>query len=300
MRVVRRARRVMGASDRLKQLLFAGLVNEAAKEAGPVAPGPEKPKTPQPTKTGAKIIQLPIWAEPQRATPNVLLRSALFSASKRRRIVKREELAAWGDTKILYTGETLNQADENVWLQLVHLYRKQCEPADLSVRFNAKPFLRELGAKRVGGSNIDRLTSSLARLRSTVHIKHAGAEYGGGLVDDFALEEATGRFVVRFNPRYLQLFGVGHTRLDWETRKTLPTGLPSWLHREVLSHKATETHPHREYVANLHKRSGAGGTLKKFRFNLRGAMTRLEDADVVTRWTITRNDALEFVRPMKS
>jgi hypothetical protein len=286
----------VGVTNKIQQLLFDGLLSEARRVADEQAPEP-KPEPPHEAKPeGAKVIQLPIWAEAQRATPNALLRSALFAAGRRRRQVKRAELAAWGDTKILYTGETLNQADEDVWLQLVHLYRQQSEPADLKVRFSAKPFLRELGAKRVGGSNIDRLTSSLARLRSSIHIRHGRSEYVGGLVDDFALDEPSGRFVARFNPKLLELFGTGHTRLDWETRKALPTGLATWLHRWALSHKATEKHPHRETVAALHGRSGSGGDLKDFRRKLKKAMTRLEEAGVVEHWTITRNDALEYTR----
>jgi len=242
-------------------------------------------------------IQMPIWPEPQRAMPNAMLRSALFSAARRRRQVKREQLAAWGRTEILLTGETFNQADEGVWLQLVHLYRTQCEPADCKVRFSAKPFLRELGSKRPGGSNVNRLLDSIARLGATVHIKHQGYEYGGGLVDDYTLDQHSGLFVVRLNPKYLQLFGTGHTRIDWETRKALPTGLPSWLHRDVLSQKATEKHPHRELVKNLQTRCGMKGPLKEFRRSLRSAMQKLEAAGIVERWTITRNDALEYVRP---
>lgn len=304
MRVAHRVRRrVVAKMEGIQRRLFGDL-NDFEKTAERFAPGSvTSPKAAtdevKPEHQEAKATQMPIWAEPQRATPNVLLRSALFAASKRRRQVKREELAAWGDTKILYTGETLNQADEDVWLQLVHMYRQQSEPADLKVRFNAKPFLRELGAKRVGGSNIDRLTSSLARLGSRVHIRHGRSEYVGGLVDDFALDEPTGRFVARFNPRFLQLFGTGHTRLDWETRKALPAGLATWLHRWALSHKATEKHPHREAIASLRQRSGLGGALKDFRHKLKKAMTRLEEADVVARWAITRNDALEYVRPAR-
>ena len=71
MRMVQRASRAVGVTNKLQQLLFAGLLHEARDEAGDPKPEP-KPKR------EAKVTQLPIWAEPQRATPNVLLRSSLF------------------------------------------------------------------------------------------------------------------------------------------------------------------------------------------------------------------------------
>jgi hypothetical protein len=305
MRMARRVRQAVSIKNTFQQLLFAGEFEEArriadaelAKEDEKKKPKPKPAKPPKESRPAGEVIQFPIWPESQRALPNVLIRSALFSAAKRRRQVKRELLAAWGDTKILLTGETLNQADEDVWLQLVHLYLKQSEPADFKIRFNAKPFMREIGTKATGGSMVNRLTDSLSRLGGTVHVRHKRMEYGGGLVDDFTLDEDTGRFVVRLNPKFLQLFGTGHTRIDWKDRKALPRGLATWLHREVMSHRATAKHPHRDSVNSLHKRSGAGGVLKKFRHNLRRAMGQLEACGIVAFWSITANDALEYVRP---
>ena len=73
----------------------------------------------------AKILQLPVWSESVRGTPNSLLRGALFSAiqSKDRQYVKDELLASQDGIEIRYTGEQLNQIDLEVWEQAVHLVR---------------------------------------------------------------------------------------------------------------------------------------------------------------------------------
>ena len=302
MQMARRVRQAVAIKNKFQQLLFAGEFEEARRVADAELAKEAESKQTKPRKESqapAKVIQFPIWAEPQRASPNALIRSALFSAAKRRRQAKKERLAAWGDTEIWFTGETFNQDDEHVWLELVHLYRKQSGPEDCKVRFRAKPFLRELGAKKSGGSNIKRLEGSILRLLACgVVVRHQRMEYGASLVTDYAYDEDSGRFVVQLNPKYLELFGTGHTRIDWETRKSLPSGLPSWLYREVMSHRATEQHPHRDSVNDLRERSGMRSTqLKHFRSYLRAAMSKLKEAGAVESWRITPNDALEYARP---
>ena len=67
---------------------------------------------------------LPEWPDGQRAMPNELLRSALFTCRNRnhpRRFMKDEEIAVIGDGQVIYRGEELRQDDELVWMHLMHL-----------------------------------------------------------------------------------------------------------------------------------------------------------------------------------
>jgi len=245
-------------------------------------------------------VQLPIWAEPDRAMPNAMLRSALFGCARRREFIDDALIASWPDVEIRFSGQTFNQFDESVWMQIVHLFRKQGEPQDFKVRFNAKPFCRMLGGKGIGGSNVAKLRQSLVRLRGgTLLIAHNGVEYGGGVIQDFTHDEDRGFFVVTLNPKYLRLLSTGYTRLDWEIRRALPTGIATWMHRYVLSHRATRKKPHRIGLEQLHRISGMNSSPKEFRRHLKRTMDLLGDQNVVDEWRITDNAALEFIRKTK-
>lgn len=243
-------------------------------------------------------LQLPIWSEPERLTPNAMLRSALFGCARHRRFVKDELIASWPDVEIRFSGETFNQFDESIWMQIVHLFRQQGEPQDFKVRFHAKPFCRMLGGTGGGGSNVAKLRQSLVRLRGgTLLIAHNGLEYGGGILQDFIHDEDSGFVVVTLNPKYLRLLNTGHTRVEWETRKALPTGIATWMHRYVLSHRATSRSPHRIGLDQLHELSGMGSSPKEFRRHLKHTMDRLKSHSVVADWQLTHNNALAYVRP---
>ena len=74
----------------------------------------------------AKVIQLPLWPDAKRGAPNAVLRGALFAAvHKDRRYMDRELLAAQDGITVRFTGKQLNQADLDVWEQVLHLARTQ-------------------------------------------------------------------------------------------------------------------------------------------------------------------------------
>ena len=243
-------------------------------------------------------VQLPIWPEPERAQANALVRSAVFSCARRREVLKEETLVSWGHTAIRYSGETLNQFDEMVWMQLVHMFRQQGEPSDFKVRFHAKAFMRSLGKRRQGGANVAFLRSSMIRLcGGVIEIEHKDKVYGSNLLQKFVLDESRSFFVATLNPDYLRLFGAGYTRIDWEYHKTLPTGVATWLHLYITSHRATPKAPHRIGLEQLRGLTGMTSPPKEFRRHLQRMMDKLRADGVVVDWRITDNDALEFVRP---
>ena len=92
----------------------------------------------------AEIIQLPLWPEAKRGAPNAVLRGALFAAvHKDRRYMDRELLAAQDGITVRFTGKQLNQADLDVWEQVLHLARTQA--LGTKCYFTAHGFLKTLG-----------------------------------------------------------------------------------------------------------------------------------------------------------
>ena len=106
------------------------------QDAVPVYTDPAKADLPEPLQKSlqstmelrrqGKVIQLPLWYEEERGTPNSFLRSALFAAiqGKDRKLLKGATLASSKDVTVKYTGEQLNQEDLSIWETLVHIARQ--------------------------------------------------------------------------------------------------------------------------------------------------------------------------------
>lgn len=70
----------------------------------------------------------PTWGDDKRAVSKQLARSALFRVADPRRPrehFREERIASWVRTEIRYSGEELRQDDQDVFMQLVHVMRKQ-------------------------------------------------------------------------------------------------------------------------------------------------------------------------------
>jgi len=80
---------------------------------------------PEPGKESAMALQLPLWPEATRGTPNSFLRGALFAAiqGKEREYIKGQLLASRDGIKIRFTGMQLDQSDLDVWEQAAELAR---------------------------------------------------------------------------------------------------------------------------------------------------------------------------------
>jgi len=228
-----------------------------------------------------------------------LLRSALFSVVEKgkRRKLDKELVASWPGTEIRFKGDQLDQFDETVWFQVVHLAAIQALDNRFA-QFKIGPFLKALGLTKTG-SALKRLDESFTRMIACqVDIDSQGFQYRDNILG-LQHEKATGIYTVRLNPKLVQLFQQGFTRVEWQTRLELKTDLAKWLHSFVLTHRAAEGHPQRTPVATLKELSGVVTTreLKKFRYKLKAAMEQLKELGVVKSWRITDNDSLEFIRP---
>lgn len=226
-------------------------------------------------KPPIKEVQLPLWPETVRATPNSFLRSALFAAiqGKTRTYLKRAKLGSQGNYVVRFTGQQLDQADLDVWEQAAHLARNQ--PLGNVCIFTGNSFLKSIGRSN-GKSNYQWLNDSLTRLVAcAVEIKCASRVFTGSLVSSFLRDETTGHFKITFDPDTLKLFGSSDwSSIDWEHRTKLKNKpLALWLHGYVSSH----AEPLPVKVDTLREMSGSKGIKRNFKIALKRAFEDLED-----------------------
>ena len=248
------------------------------------------PKTP-----AAKQLHLELWPDAVRGVPNAVLRGALFGISQRRKIhKKRTVIAAVDGYEIRFKGETFNQTDLDVWETLLQLARLQ--PLGTKVEFTAHSLLKELG-RGTGKTQHEQLKEELSRLiGGVVEITWTKEKkaFAGALVSGYFRDDETGRYVVKFNPDMAQLYGVGHTLIDWSERQALGTNsLAKWLHGFYASH--AKPFPYKvETIYGL-----CGSTVERlgdFRKLLRTALAQLVNVGTIKSWTIDqKTDLVEVV-----
>ena len=190
-------------------------------------------------RQSAEVIQLPLWPEPKRGTPNSFLRSALFSAiqGKDRQYLDEATLASQNGYTVKFTGKQLNQEDLTVWETLVHLARSQ--PVGTTCTFTAHGLLKALGLP-TGGAHHRSLHSSIIRLTAcAVEIIHDGKKYFGSLIESGVKDELSKHYVVRLNRDIIRLYGETQwTTIDWQQRLLLRRKpLAQALHAYFSSHR---------------------------------------------------------------
>lgn len=243
----------------------------------------------------ANQLHLELWPDAVRGVPNAVLRGALFGVSQRRKThKKRTVIAAVDGYEIRFKGESFNQTDLDVWEMLLHLARLQ--PLGTKVEFTAHALLKELG-RGTSGKHHEELKEQMMRLvTGGVEITWTKEKktFAGTLVSGFFRDEESGRYVVKFNADMSQLYGVGHTLIDWSERQTLGNNsLAKWLHGFYASH--AKPFPYKvETIYGL-----CGSTVERlgdFRKLLRTALAQLVNVGTIKSWTIDqKTDLVEVV-----
>jgi len=242
----------------------------------------------------AKQLSLELWPDAVRGVPNAVLRGALFGVSQRRKThKKRTIIAAVEGYEIRFKGETFNQTDLDVWETLLQLARLQ--PLGTKVEFTAHSLLKELG-RGTGKTQHEQLKEELSRLiGGVVEITWTKEKkaFAGALVSGYFRDDETGRYVVKFNPDMAQLYGVGHTLIDWSERQSLGNNsLAKWLHGFYSSH--AKPFPYK--VETIQGLCGSVTELKGFRRLLRSALAQLVDVGAIKSWSIDpKTDLVEVV-----
>ena len=273
-------------------------VHPAAARLAAVAETAKKQRRPRPAP--AQVLQLPLWPAAKRGAPNAVLRGALFPAiqgKNRVGLLRKELLATQDGVRIRYTGAQLDQADLDVWEQVLHLARTQA--LGTKCYFTAHGFLKALG-RSTGKHDHAWLGESLARLSATsVEITASRRTYFGSLIDRGVRDEDTGQYVVEINPDLAKFYGrTQWTQIDWAQRQALRgKPLALWLHGFYASHAA----PHALTVEYLHKLSGSQTKqLKHFKQNLTKALRDLQAAGAIKAFEIVDNLVHVQTVPSKS
>ena len=236
-------------------------------------------------REAAKIVQLPLWPEEKRGTPNSFIRSALFAAiqSKDRVYLENATLFSQQGITVKFTGKQLNQEDMTVWLALVDLARQN--PLGNECDFTAYEILKHMSLND-GGDQRDRLHTTINRLTDcTVRIETSRIEYGGHLIDEYKVDKETKHYKITLNKQLIRLFGENDwTALDWEQRKQLrQKPLASKLHEYYSSHE----YPMAVTVRFLHNITGSSNKDKySFKAKVKAALEGLVNINFLESYTI--------------
>lgn len=251
------------------------------------------PETDFPTSVNSIAKQLPLWPEDCRAIPNVFVRSALFNARNKniaRLYLKGAEIYVIGDHgSITYTGEELRQDDETVWLQLIHLAKAL--PLGSPIEFTPYEFCKSLGWG-TAGKDYSRLRGILTRLQAAslqAYSSYLKTGISLSMLPEFEWRDHASnanlkKYKVTIAKRLLQLFGDDrYTRLEWEQRLSLPTGVATWLHGYFASHKDN-------YAVRLETiKHGCGietKNLKHLKETIEAALKQLQACGFITSYKI--------------
>lgn len=230
--------------------------------------------------------QLPMWGERVRGVPNSVLRSALFTATKRgkRQYFEGVQIASVDGIKVLFTGPRLDQADLDVWEQCLHIARTSALGARIS--FTAHGFLKAIG-RNTSGANHEWLKGAFRRLStSLVELADGKRSYWGTLISHGERNEETGYFELELNPKIASLYNDdGWTGQDWEQRQRLQgRPLALWLHGFYSTH----SYPFDYKIETLHKLCGSETKDPyKFKQNFAEAIKDLSEA---TNWNCRIED----------
>ena len=234
-----------------------------------------KPAPPAPRQQ-AEVIQLPLWPEPARGTPNSFLRSALFAAiqGKTRKALKNELLGAQKGYSVKFTGWQLDQSDLDVWEHAVHLSRRH--PLGNECVFRANAFLKAIGRSN-GKANYKWLHETITRLVAcAVEIRCGSKVFTGSLLHTCLRDEETGIYKLKLDPDTIKLYGAADwTSLEWQQREALKgKPLALWLHGYYSSHAG----PYPIKVETLQELSGSTNKDKRdFKRKLKAAFADLEE-----------------------
>jgi len=267
--------------------------------------------------------QLVLWPEGERGIPNELVRCAVFSAKNRKE--KRGIYSAKtplvmpvvGGGEVIYIGEELRQDDETVWMQLVHMAKEQRSE---EITFTPHSFLKAINWP-TNGPSYARLLTSIRRL-ATSGIEVYSSRFDRGvstkLIARYEYAKNTNEpWKVRVFDRsdmLLFLFDKLYSRLDWQTRLTLPEGVATWLHGFLSSHREPFDHKVETLAigAGLTLESAEDGQLdeggrlarrqerlRDIRKTIRRALAMLQDVGFLESFEVTRSGVVRVVRAVQ-
>lgn len=250
-------------------------------------------RTRQAARRGQEVY-LPSWSSAAQALPDAFVRSALFSASSaiqkqndrvlsgdRSLMVANEEIAAFRNISLLFSGYRLCQYDRQVYSICLEYYRERPldpEGSTQHIRTTFYAFAQQMGSTHNAKTYLA-IRASLLRLSfAQLRLRHESLNIEVPKLLSVTFEDGGssgemhgGELLLRITVPVADLFGVA----SWSTvHKTASDydGLRGWLANFYASHSKARWIP----VETLYRLSGYNSRFDNFRDSLVKALDKLK------------------------
>lgn len=239
-----------------------------------------------------KQMFLPGMDEFMRAMPNHIARSSLFApvARGRKKLHKDTILHSREDAEIRFSGEQLDEAQADVWMQCMK--EAQRKPLGEPVTINRAKFLRDIG-RQTGNYEYKWLhrtmqALSFAMLVIEVTRKDGKPKLAIGrtralhLIAGFDYDDQTETYTLTVDPRWHAMYGNREFALiDWEKR--LEFGRGQDMAKTLQRLLAASSNPVQRYALDwLKAKMEYASPMRKFRESLTTACKELERLTIIT------------------
>jgi len=187
---------------------------------------------------------LPMFPEMTSGMPHKWARTSLFCSVMHgdRPVHNQVKLTSRSDFNIVYTGEQLGMADNDVFLHVVKLAENQSTRG--KIHFVRSRFLRDIN-RTPGNSGYLWLESSLRRLASaTIFIEDSRGRGGVfRLIKDLIWNKETDEYWFSLDPNLPSFFEISKIAfINLESRRRYKYPFSKWLQNYVSSHRANDWH----------------------------------------------------------
>lgn len=232
-----------------------------------------------PASSNVALLPTPVRIasqHPEALIPIAFVRSEMFSVAKDGPRLERKPIAAERGPlgiDITYTGPHLNQDHFKAWQAAVHLARCHQGMGGDTFVVPATELLRCMGKSYRDHDQRELLWRLLEDLQQTsVFLKTHRSRYVGALVMAVAQDKDTGHVGIRLNPELSQL--LTDEALDNDMMRMVSLGrdqIAMWLHNYYASWGSYRN----VSVSELHRMCGTNLDLRRFRYRLKQALTKL-------------------------
>lgn len=186
-------------------------------------------------------LQLALTADDVAPTPNLLLRSNLFAASKTHGAtydaVRDFKITTYGEkAEISLTAfRQFNQLDLDLLLELIKLQQEQ-QSAVLKVTLYE--LVKDTKGSGEGKAQYDQIKEQLELLQNaSLKMKYGRYTFVGSILNNAYFDDDEKVYAIEFNHHLQPLFSNNNwTGIDTNIRKQLKTNLAKWLHGFYSSH----------------------------------------------------------------
>lgn len=233
-------------------------------------------------------LSLPFWSDVNRAMPNHIARSSLFTPLKKgpRPFLDDNLLYSRKDVEITYTGYALDESDADLWMQLLHCFRETSN--NESIYFVKSQLIKSL-KKRKGSSAYKWLDESLTRLqRGAIKIESDKYTLSTHMIPKYAFDKVKNTYYLQIDSDIAKLFSNNEfSLLDWEQRLSLEYDLAKSLHCQI---SASSNKKQKYEFSDLMKRFKRNEkNLKYLKRDLKKACYELQEKNVLIRFELNEN-----------